>query len=50
MRYFGAATVQKSKTLRDAVAKCRELAESLPGTKTRFEALVGVTEEASAEE
>lgn len=50
MRYFGAATVQKSKTLRDAVAKCRELAESLPGTKTRFEALAGVSEEAPAEE
>lgn len=40
-RYFGEATVEKSKTLRDAMTKFQTLAESLPGTKDLFERLVG---------
>ncbi len=40
-RYFGEATVEKSKTLRDAMTKFQTLAESLPGTKDLFERLAG---------
>lgn len=40
-RYFGEATVAKSKTLRDAMTKFQTLAESLPGTKDLFERLAG---------
>lgn len=48
-RYIGAAAVEKSKTLRDTMAKFSELAGSLPGTKASFERLTGGAEESSAE-
>lgn len=48
-RYFGEATVEKSKTLRDAMTKFQTLAESLPGTKDLFERLAGAAPTSSEE-
>lgn len=48
-RYFGEATVEKSKTLREAMTKFQTLAESLPGTKDLFERLAGGTAASSEE-
>lgn len=48
-RYFGEATVEKSKTLRETMTKFQTLAESLPGTKDLFERLAGGTAASSEE-
>lgn len=46
-KYFGSAMVEKSKALRDAVAKLAALAESLPGSKAKFERLVAPAAESA---
>ena len=48
-KYFGAAAIEKSKSLRDAVEKLETLATGLPGTKAKFERLVAPSASESAE-